>query len=354
MQVPPISLNHFSKLMGPYGLYQHATKREPNLAEGYCVDDNARAVMVLLEYIQQFPLSALEVEPLLASCFSFLEDARYGEGTYYNFRDAKGVWLTHDISEDMYARLARTYAYVLQHDTNSNRKEKASTLLLDLLPTLQTLTAPRAQAETCIAVTTLPEHFLREHPEFTALQTTHTKNLLSLWNTQSSSDWPWFEPSMTYANAILPHSLLSSPSHETQECLHASAAFLIDTTIQDNTFMPIGSVGWYPKGGVASHDNQQAIEAGTMFDFLLAYQSQFPKKVSDEVVAAPYLWFFGNNTKSVLMANKEIGACLDGLFLTHTNPNYGAESMLAYLWAELLMQRAPESVRAIADRFLKS
>ncbi len=354
MQVSPISLEHFEKLMGPYGLYQHATKMEPNLAEGYCVDDNARAILVLLKYLKQSPADPEKAEAFLASCFAFISDAHHAPGAYYNFRDAEGTWLTHDVSEDMYARLARTYAYILSHDADENRKDKATSLLIDLIPTLQSLTAPRAQAETIIAIATFPQAFLVEHPELTSIQETHLTSLLALWNTESSPSWPWFQESMTYANAILPHSMLASSNKKAEESLHASASFLMKATIQDNIFMPIGSVGWYPKGGTASHDNQQAIEAGTMFDFLLEYHAMFPEKVSPSQLLAPYLWFFGHNTNKVVMADEKRGACLDGLFLDHVNPNYGAESMLAYLWAELLMQRAPEALQESAKNSLKA
>ena len=153
MQEPPIiSLIHFEKLMGSYGLYQHATIREPNLAEGYCVDDNARAILVLLEYKKQFPEHSEKAEQFLASCFTFIHGAEHSPGIYYNFRDANGVWLTHDVSEDMYARLARTYTAILSQDTDSARKQTASRLLTNLIPTLEGLTAPRAQAETIIAL----------------------------------------------------------------------------------------------------------------------------------------------------------------------------------------------------------
>ncbi|MDA1169380.1 MAG: hypothetical protein O3A36_03520 [bacterium] len=336
MQEPQnISLIHFEKLMGPYGLYQHATKREPNLAEGYCVDDNARAITVLLNYIQQFPAQSEQAIVLLNACFTFIRDAHHAPGTYYNFRDASGTWLKHDVSEDMYARLARTYAYILSHDTNSDRKIIAQALLSDLLPRLESLTAPRALAETIIA--------LAEYPEYERIATLHRNNLLALWETQSSSAWPWFQESMTYANALLPHSMLTNPalaSDKVRECLHTSAAFLIQTTIQNNIFIPIGNIGWYAKGGVAAQYDQQAIEAGTMYDFLLEYRAQFPEKVTVEQLQAPYNWFFGKNTKNVVMADTETGACLDGLNLDIPNQNYGAESMLAYLWAELLMRKS--------------
>ncbi len=354
MQVSTISLQHFERLMGPYGLYQHANKREPNLEEGYCVDDNARAILVLLEYLSQSGSEREKAEMFLESCFAFIADAHHAPGTYYNFRDAKGTWLTHDVSEDMYARLARTYAYILSFDTNESRKNKATELLLDLVPTLTGLTAPRAQAETVIAITTLPQSFLIEHPEFVSIAQNHRTNLLLLWKKESSSAWPWFQESMTYANAILPHSMIGSPDEAEIACLHASASFLMETTIQHTLFTPIGNIGWYSKGKNAARYDQQPIEAGTMVDFLLAYHAQFPTKVSLSQILAPYLWFFGKNTKSVPMGDKETGACLDGLNAGEPNSNYGAESMLAYLWAELLMQKAPQPIQNAAKELLKA
>lgn len=339
MQAPqPISLLHFEKLMGPYGLYQHATKREPNLAEGYCVDDNARAIIVLLEWIKQFPAQASKAEQFLESCFNFVQDAHHAAGTYYNFRDANGTWLTHDVSEDMYARLARMYVHILFYDKNNSRKKIAKDLLDDLVPTLTTLTAPRAQAETIIALAKYPEHG--------NIVELHTKNMLKLWEAQSSPAWPWFQDTMTYANALLPHSILASPALDqvnAQECLHASAAFLLSTTIQNNIFIPVGNRGWYQKGKAPAIYDQQAIEASTMYDFLLAYQNKFPEKITAEQVQAPYKWFLGENTKNVIMADTTTGACLDGLNLDIPNKNYGAESMLAYLWAELLKNNSLKS-----------
>ncbi len=326
-----ISLTHFQNLFGSYGLYQHATRREPNLAEGYCVDDNARAIIILLAFIKQFPRDRARAEAFLETCFAFIQDSRHSPGTYYNFRDKDGVWLTHDVSEDMYARLARMYTHMLTHDVSGNRHDKARELLNDLLPTLQALTAPRAQAETVIA--------LAPHAEYTHIAKDHLQRLLALWDEQSSSSWPWFESSMTYANALLPHSMLAGYklNPKAQACLHESTEFLIKTTIQDNIFYPIGNKGWYQKGGTPARYDQQAIEAATMFEFLLAYRAAFPEHVSKETAYAPYHWFLGRNSKNITMADQKTGACLDGLNENEPNQNYGAESMLSYLSAELYM-----------------
>lgn len=338
----PLGLSHFREMLGQYGIYQHANNFSPNLQEGYCVDDNARAVLVLIPWIQQSPADAPQLEIFLDRCFQFVVDAEYAPGAYYNFRDDNGVWLTHDISEDMYARIARMYAHVISRDANADRITASKQSLTHLVPTLASLTATRALAETIIAIRSLPATFCDSNPEFARIAQAHTATLLDMWGSASSPDWQWFEPAMTYANAILPHGILMSNhalSERVTACMHACTKFLLSTTIQNAIFMPVGNKGWYTKGGTPAQYDQQPIEAGTMFEFLLAYQAKFPDKISKEQLLAPYLWFLGRNTDRTVMANTTIGSCFDGLEKTGPNPNCGAESTLAYLSAELAYRR---------------
>ena len=349
------TLTHFQTMLGPYGLYQHATGREPLLSEGYCTDDNARAVQLLVEWLAKNPGAQREqLEALLQPCWQFLLGAERPDGTWHNFRSADGTWLTHDVSDDMYARLTRACATVIRYDSNPDRQQEALHLLKNLEQILQKLSFVRGWAETNIALTLLPPTY----QPFTIknLVDTNVQHLLDAWKKNATPDWPWFEPNMTYANAIIPQGLLAAftrtPTPELEDTLHQSTEWLIRSTVRNGIFIPIGSAGWYPKGGQPSEDNQQPIEAGTMFEFLLAYDRQFPGRLSLETITAPYLWFFGANTGKVVLANPEIGASYDGLFLKGPNTNYGAESMLAYLTAELLLSTASPTIQAAVAAIL--
>src|SRR5689334_10913410 len=62
-------LRHFASLMGPHGLYQHATPEGPILSQGYCVDDNARAVSMLIRLKNVAgPEVEILIEPWLQTC----------------------------------------------------------------------------------------------------------------------------------------------------------------------------------------------------------------------------------------------------------------------------------------------
>ncbi|MEX1112155.1 MAG: hypothetical protein WEC84_01720 [Candidatus Andersenbacteria bacterium] len=336
-------LRHFQSMMGPYGLYQHATIREPLLSEGYCTDDNARAVQLLARLLPlALPNDREIVRALLMDCWKFLVEARIRPGYFYNFRDSGGQWLPHGQSEDMYARLIRALAAVLNNQGLVDLHAEAAAMLKPILVRAPDMQAPRFWAECLVVLADFPDEIMPVHI-VKSLVDIGQGILADAWEKHSTPDWRWFEDTMTYANALLPHGLLATSGHN--DILRDSARFLIETTVQDDMFVPVGSVGWYPKGGAPSHDNQQAIEAGTMFDFLLAYNANRQASVSSAVVAAPYLWFFGRNTNSAVMADRATGACLDGLFLEGPNPNYGAESMLAYLWTELLLRDASQDIK---------
>lgn len=343
---PPITLEYFKSLMGPYGLYQHATLHEPNLAEGYCTDDNARAVQVLLHLKHLQAADVAIIDFLLERCWQFLQQAQTPDGHFWNFRDAAGQWLKHGRTGDMIARVVRALVTVLTHDTHTTRQKQAAIMLDRLLPQVTTLNAPRSWAEVVIALSALPARY---HDRYTsaALTKTGMNFLETLWHQHATDQWPWFEDQLTYANAILPHGILKGAAQE-KTILEKSTRFLVETTIRNTLFTPVGNHGWYTKGGVFPLYDQQPIEAATMTDFFVDYMHVFPQSFTFETLAAPYLWFFGANTQNAAMVNVSIGACCDGLNIPGRNLNCGAESLLAYLWAEIRMRQALPAIQRYA------
>lgn len=344
------SLKHFSRLMGPHGLYQHADTNNPLLSEGYCTDDNARAVQLLVHLVPLLTgAQRTEAEKFLVKCWEFVREAQIEPGSFINFRAADGQWLPRrPESEDMYARVVRCLTAVMIHDKNVLRREEAERMLDGLAPRVESFTAPRAWAETLIALSEQAEAGVT-FSYAKGLQEKGYRILTDLWQKNASEAWPWFEPEMTYANALFLHGLLGlarqTKENRQDKILEDGARFLMASTIRDNIFIPIGSDGWYAKGGQPSSNNQQPIEAGLMFDWLLDYQKFYPERVANEQAAAPYLWFWGRNTGRVVLADSREGASYDGLYDDGINKHRGAESMLAYLGSEILLVKAPAGVR---------
>src|SRR3989344_343882 len=239
MQLQKELLDHFKAMMGPHGLYQHATIREPLLSEGYCTDDNARAMQML---VRLTPLISSDLKPIVQTlfqrCWDFICQAQIRPGYFTNFRSATGEWLPQGLveSEDMYARLIRALVEVMHSPAYAHYHAEAASMLEPLLTRASEMNAPRFWAEYLIATKDMPN----SDPK--ALQT-----LVSLWEQNASEDWPWFESSMTYANALFPHGLLCAlhkkNDEHTERILHQSARFVISSTIRNGIFIPIGSNG---------------------------------------------------------------------------------------------------------------
>jgi hypothetical protein len=152
-------------------------------------------------------------------------------------------------------------------------------------------------------------------------------------------DWPWFESRMTYANAVLPHALFVAarcwPEEDFLHVAEASFAFLDRETTAEDVFWPVGNSDWYPRGEEKSPYDQQPVEAVTMADAAL---EGFALLGDERYLAAfrrAHAWFHGQNSLRQPLADVACGACYDALQRSGVNLNQGAESTLAYLWAEL-------------------
>lgn len=96
-------------------------------------------------------------------------------------------------------------------------------------------------------------------------------------------------------------------------------------------FRPIGSNGFYRRGGTRANFDQQPVEAqSTVSACLDAY------RVTSDVCWYEYAqrafdWFIGWNDLGLELYSSETGGCHDGLHVDRVNENQGAESSLAFL-----------------------
>jgi hypothetical protein len=147
---------------------------------------------------------------------------------------------------------------------------------------------------------------------------------------------------MTYANAVLPHALFIAarcwPEEDFLDVAEASFAFLDRETTAEDVFWPVGSSDWYPRGEDKSLYDQQPVEAVTMAEAALAGFALLGDVAGEKYLATfrrAYAWFHGQNSLRQPLVDVHCGSCYDGLQRSGVNRNQGAESTLAYLWAEL-------------------
>ena len=74
--------------MDEHGIFEHALFDVPRRSEGYCVDDVARALIVLVREPDRTP----ELDAHAETCLAFLEDAVDVDGRVHNRMAAGGGW----------------------------------------------------------------------------------------------------------------------------------------------------------------------------------------------------------------------------------------------------------------------
>jgi hypothetical protein len=182
-----------------------------------------------------------------------------------------------------------------------------------------------------------------------------TEKLIRLYDTQSEEDWPWFEPVLSYDNAKLPHALICSGRRREPNQQRALALglqtlrWLVTEQTQGGYFAPIGSNGFYRRGGPRAHFDQQPIEAqATVSACVEAFEATGDRYWRDEARRA-FEWFLGRNDLDQPLYDPSSGGCYDGLHFDRVNLNQGAESTLAFLLALAEMTTLQIAPAAIAE-----
>src|SRR5205814_7331929 len=203
------------------------------------------------------------------------------------------------------------------------------------LPALTEFTSPRAWAFGLIGI----HHYLQRlsgDSLVTQTRDTLASRLMELFERTAQTDWRWFEEELTYDNAKLAHALILTGRATGQEVLLQrgleALRWLTELQVSERGhFRPIGSNGFFRRGGVRANFDQQPIEAQAMMSACLeAYRSTADFWWYEQAQRA-FDWFIGWNDLGLELYSPRTGGCRDGLHVDRVNRNQGAESTLAFL-----------------------
>jgi hypothetical protein len=167
---------------------------------------------------------------------------------------------------------------------------------------------------------------------------TLTALLMGLYDRTARADWPWFEDELSYDNAKLPHALILSGAATGQTVVRdrglAALRWLVELqTSEFGHLRPIGSNGFFHRGGPRAVFDQQPVEAqATVSACLAAYRVTGDDWWYGEAHRA-FDWFLGWNDLGLELYSPSTGGCRDALHVDRVNGNQGAESTLAFLIA---------------------
>lgn len=341
--LPKFSLAHVIRLTDDTGIVQHAKYGIPNLKEGYCLDDNARAlIMALMAYQRNRSKEAFDLLPVYLSYIHYMQRE---DGNFRNFLSFNREYLDEVGSEDSFGRTIWALGYLINCAASNSYREFALELFHRSFPHFKRLVHLRGMANTIIGISLYLKAVPTDEGMVNELAKL-TQPLIDAYEKTHSADWQWFEDKMTYDNAILPLALLHSAeitgNVNVRNIALTTMAFLDKLTLSNGYLSPVGNDGWYHRGGNFPVYDQQAIE--TMAMVLMHFQAYelFREPEYIEKMFLCYKWFLGENSLRAPLYDHETKGCCDGLLPTSINRNQGAESTLAYLISHLTVLKAFE------------
>jgi glycosyltransferase involved in cell wall biosynthesis len=356
-KLPPLNLDHLHRLTDDTGLLQHATFAVPNYSEGYTTDDNARALVltVLLEQLGQAdPRTTCD---LASRYLAFVGHAlNPANGRFRNFLSYARTWSEVQGAEDCHGRALWALGTVLGRSRNSSLRGAAGRLFEDAVAAVLAFTSPRAWAFALMGI----EEYLNSFPGDRDAQKTSSllaARLVEIYNANQSPDWFWFEDVLAYSNARLAQAVLTAGRRQADREMMAVGYAALEWLCQiqggseKDHFVPIGSLGFFRKGGERARFDQQPVEAGGAVSACLeAYRTTGDNLWRNEAWSA-FNWFLGNNDLQIALYDPTTGGCRDGLHPERVNENQGAESTLAFLMAqvEMRLQEAVSGSQSRAD-----
>ncbi|HEY5692166.1 MAG TPA: glycosyltransferase family 4 protein [Cyclobacteriaceae bacterium] len=343
LSLPPFSLAHIKRLTDDTGIIQHAKFGIPNLKEGYSLDDNARAlIMVLKAYRQTKDPLALELMPIYLSYIHYMQNK---DGTFRNFLSFNRNFLDEEGSEDSFGRTIWALGYLLGNAPNDAYYQTGKLMFFNALPCFDKLKSIRSVANVMVGIS----YYLKRNPGDETMKEKlqdFGNRLISHYESNHSAGWKWFESLLAYDNGILPLALLHAAEilgdQKFQHVAFETMEFLTQNTMKDGHLSIIGNEGWYHKNGERAFYAQQPIDAMAM---VLMFQKAFHISKNKEYLNklfSSFMWFLGDNDLRMSLYDFETNGCCDGFEIDGLNRNQGAESSLAYLISHLTVLQAHE------------
>jgi len=340
--LPEVRIDHFLAMCDDTGVFQHASHSVPNRSHGYCIDDNARALLVAcaLNNPDEEPLP----EAMTGRFASFIQHAWNPETKHFrNFLSFERCWLEASGSEDSHARTLWALGECARVDANLSRQRWAAALFMEALPVAEHFSSPRAWAFTLLGLDSFcaampPERRASADGMPERLRILLADKLVEAFSSVATANWVWFESGLAYDNARLSQALivtgLATPSRIYTDIGVRSLRWLMSLqTTPAGLYRPIGTDSFGDQFKQPHPFDQQPLEAtATIAACFAAWRADGHREWLDHPARA-FAWFLGENDLSVPLVDLETGSCRDGLHPGRANENRGGESVVSYLLA---------------------
>lgn len=349
--LPELRLDHLIRMTDDTGVIQHATYSVPARSSGYCVDDNARALIVALRADRVSRDS--EAKDLVTTYLSYLHCAQSDAGDFKNLMSYDRTLELGPASEDCLGRAIWALGTTVALATDDGCRLLAREMLDRALPRAMEL-GPRGTASTILGLASL----IAAEPSFAAAReslSAMADKLVKRYEQEASDDWHWFEQTLTYDNATIPFALFKAFSvtgeRASLRVARESLEFLENVCFEDGQLTLVGNAGWHRHGGQKPPADEQAVDAAA---FVLAFRGAYLATGDHHHLRRmreSFAWFLGTNRLGTSLYDSATAGCRDGLGANQASQNQGAESTICFLLSLLEMFGLADEGLEHAGRF---
>jgi glycosyltransferase involved in cell wall biosynthesis len=336
-ELPQVVLDHLWRLSDSTGAIQHATHDVPSFNDGYCTDDNARA-LGLMVLVEDLGIDTRRTGRAAAAYAAFLGHAfEPTTARFRNFMSFDRRWLDAAGSDDCLGRAVHALGLCIGRSRREPLRHWALQLFEPAIRAAAAATSPRAWA---LAILGVQEYLRRLSGDRLAcgIRRELVDRLVRQQRANAGPDWPWLEDVVAYENARVCQALISA-GRWTGDGAALDAGLLMLEWLWEiqrsgtGRFSPIGCHGFYPRDGEQAAFDQQPLEAQAMVAACIeAFHAVGDDRWRDRAWSA-FEWFRGHNLLGMALCDPLTGGCRDGLLPDRLNENQGAESTLAWLHA---------------------
>jgi hypothetical protein len=313
--------DHLVALTDRFGTFEHAEHATPRREHGYCVDDVARVLVVSARE----PRPNASVRSLAQGSLAFVGDAMGKHGDCRNRRSADGSWTSEGSTEDCWGRslwglgtAAASMQFAIAGPARTLFERGAE----------QRSQYPRAMAFAALGAAAV----LGVDPTNAAALSLLRDAADTLLASSDDPQWPWPEPRLYYANALLPDAMIAmGVALERPDLVSRGLdllGWLLARETRDGHLSVTPAAGSGP-GDVGPSFDQQPIEVSTMADACARALTVDDSPKWLEGIRMANAWFDADNDANVMMWDPVTGGGFDGLHAEVANQNQGAESTLA-------------------------
>lgn len=341
-RLPAISISHLQTMTDDTGLFQHAIHTVPDRSHGYCVDDNARGLLLACS-LNAF--GADELPDAMTSVYASFVQHAFNRDTkrFRNFMGFDRRWLEEQGSEDSHGRTLWALGVAARDDVSAPRRHWAAALFAEALPPLENFGSPRAWAFTLLGLNAYCE--VQSGDDFASqFRLRLAYRLVALLRQVETRDWVWFEEGLAYDNARICEALIVCGRSTGLPGYAEAGLRTLDWLLQQQTspsglFRPVGTEGFGDVRQPPRAFDQQPVEAAaTIAACLEAWKTTGDDRWRAAARRA-FAWFRGSNDLGKPLVDIETGSCKDGLHPDRPNENCGGESVVSYLLGLADMRR---------------